>query len=913
MVFPSGSRSTRSVALIVSFLLVSGAAPAALLSPSAVYAAGTYLTLDQFSGHPGVTIAVRGGGYAPGETVALSETIGATVAVTASATAGTDGEFTPVSMTVPVNAPQGAVTFTAVGTTSAQMASNAYYVTPFNPSLSASGDTNTPGSTLTLSGTGFAPKEAIVLTFATIRTSVTTDAQGAFSGATLTIPTVPAAVYQPTAVGQQSGAQAVTYFYVGGFFASVSPSTYYLLPEQDLSFNGAGFAPGETVTVMADMATTPSASFTTDSKGAFKNAGSITMPASFASSAHTFHLVGTSSKASGDVSVTVGQYFPSAYPSAYYLLPGGALSFSGSGFFPGEQVNVYQDLNTTASTTFTVDTNGAFLAAGNVTLPLGSGGSQVSYNLVGAHSGAQIAVVVTVGQLYPQLSPSSYYLRPSETFTATGSGFLPGEAVSLVVGKVTTTVTADAKGNAAFTGLVMPQSALPTLTFTATGAFSKAVATVDVSVGAYYPYASADQYYVLPGTPVVVTGAGFAPGETVDVTMGSVSATTAADKMGSTSPVSLTVPFGLKDATVTLKGETSLATATLALTLAPFNPQVSLDTYYTQPGTTIKVNTSGFAPGETVTATLGTASGTAVVDSLGNVPAISLTVPFKLLDTTVTVTGGTSKASASTSLTLAPFAAQVSPSTYWAARGTSVDFSGTGFVPGETVAVTRNKTALTTVTADAKGAISILGDVLPFGTSADYTFTGAQSGASSSLSIGLAGFYPGVGLDSYYALGGTAVTVSGSGFYPGEAVKVSFGGVDLGTQVSDGKGAFTLKTTVPYAVPGSKAVVATGSLSGASASTTFTLADLPSMSLSMTAYAAHPGDLVQFVGTGYLPGEPVVVTSDRGDVSFSFTADTNGSFTAGGTLPAGLVAGNLTFTVTGQHSLSPRQITFYVQ
>jgi len=902
--------SLRGLMVAAAVLLATGPTPLALINFA--HAANTYVTLNSFNGHPGVVLSVNGGGFTPSETVNLTETIGGSVVASASAAANTNGEFPATSLTVPVNAPQGSATITATGATSALSATNAYYVEPFTPSISASAASNTPGSTVLLTGSGFAPSEGIALTFATATGVTTADAMGNFTATALTIPVLTPGVVMPQATGSQSGASAITYFYVGGFFPSIYPSGYYLLPKQVLQFNGSGYQAGETVNVLEGMNTTPLTLLTANAMGNFALAGDITIPTTWAGTSRTFHLVGASSHASSDATVTIGQYFPNVYPTAYYILPGNSLGFSGSGFVPGESVSVYAGLDTTPLSTFTTDAFGAFLSAGTTSIPEDAGGKTLSFRLVGADSGAQSIVSLTVGQLYPQLSPSDYYLKPLQKFSATGTGFSANEDVDLLIGTTHYTATADAMGTASFTGLVMPKSTLPSLTFTATGAKSKAVASVDVSVGSYFAFAGADQYYIQPGSTVTITGSGFAPGEDVTVALGNITTTVSADKNGDTAPAALVVPFGLKDGTVTLTGVTSGATATVALTIAPFNAQISLDTYYAQPGTVVTASGSGFVPGETVTATLGSATATMKASAMGTV-AIPLTIPFGLVDTTVILTGSTSAAVASTALTLAPFSPSVSPSTWYGTPGSAVSFDGTGFVPGETVNVSKGLSALTTVAADTMGAFHLTGQTLPFGaTSVAYTFTGALSGANQTINIGLSGFYPGVSLDGYYGFGGSPLTVSGSGFAPGEGVQVMVGSVALPTQTASAMGTFSVATTVPFVAPGSLAVTATGAISGASASTSYTVASLPSMNLQMQSYAGPAGSDVTFIGTGFLPNEPITVTSDRGGVNFSFSADASGAFSAGGTLPAGLASGNLTFTVTGQHSMSPATIVFYV-
>ena len=86
-------------------------------------------------------------------------------------------------------------------------------------------------------------------------------------------------------------------------------------------------------------------------------------------------------------------------------------------------------------------------------------------------------------------------------------------------------------------------------------------------------------------------------------------------------------------------------------------------------------------------------------------------------------------------------------------------------------------------------------------------------------------------------------------------------------------------------------------------------------SLELSQYAGAPGSAVTFIGTGYLPNEPVQVTTDRtGSAAVAtFTADVSGHFTNSSyTIPINFTEGNLTFTVTGTHSFDTKNVVYYV-
>jgi hypothetical protein len=911
----------RGVALMLPLIMVSTIAPFAPSFNQVVKAASQYLTLSSFSGNPGVTIQVSGGGFTPSE--ALTLTVGAS---SVSITSAIDGTVSPVSVVIPVNAPQGAVVITAKSA-SGESATNSYYVQPFAPTLALSTGSTTPYSIITASGVGFAPGETVSVTLGSATASGSASSTGALASVSIAVPNMPVGSYIVKAVGAASGASAVGYLYVGGFFPSVSPSAYFLMPGAPLTFTGSGFAPGETVSVQVSGATmsTPLTTFTVDAAGAFKNAGQIIISLLNAGQSESFTLIGQTSNASASTGITVGQFFANVSPSDYFVMPGAAVSFNGSGFAPGEAITVTEDMGAAVVSTFTADTAGAFMLAGPVTIPFAEAGKTHVFHLAGGQTKASADATITVGTLNPQANPSDYFVMPGAKLTFTGSGFAPGEVVNVTEDKsgvVLSTVTASKKGafKAAAAVTIPYTDAGNSHTFHITGLTSAASIDAAITVGALSPQISPSDYYIKPGSTYSVNVSSFAAGESVSLKLaGTLLGIGYADKNGDATFAGLKFPSSKKASlTLVALGLSSTASASVDVSVGSYFPYAGADNYYVQPGSTVSVSGQGFAPNETVTIADGAFSTTVVADAFGGTTVVAIVVPFpatpKDTTTTVTLTGSVSGAVASVPLTLAPFNPQVSPDTYYATPGTTVTFAGSSFVAGETVAVTLNKVALASVKASAKGAFAAYVSTLPFGaTSADYVFTGSQSGTAVSLSIGLAAFYPGMSLDNYYAVGGSAITLSGSGFVAGETIALQFGATALGSVNADTKGAFSFPTQVPFAAAGSKKVTATGATSGAIGSTTFTQAPVY-VSLQLGTYAGAPGAPVTFIGTGYLPGETVDITTDRTtDVVYHLTANATGSFNDSVyATPLTFLPGNLTLTATGEHSLTAQSIVYYV-
>jgi outer membrane protein assembly factor BamB len=147
---------------------------------------------------------------------------------------------------------------------------------------------------------------------------------------------------------------------------------------------------------------------------------------------------------------------------------------------------------------------------------------------------------------------------------------------------------------------------------------------------------------------------------------------------------------------------------------------------------------------------------------------------------------------------------------------------------------------------------------------------------------------------------GAEVIVKGARFGCSETVRVSFDGAIIGKAATDDSGNFSLRFTVPESLAAKGyPVVATGTKSGLSADSVFTVNDPPSIVLSP---ASDPiGGLVTVAGASFGSSESVVISLGATQVA---NAATNGAggFTQDFLVPAGTLPGHYTVTATGQTS-----------
>ncbi|HET8522593.1 MAG TPA: M23 family metallopeptidase, partial [Thermomicrobiales bacterium] len=344
-------------------------------------------------------------------------------------------------------------------------------------------------------------------------------------------------------------------------------------------------------------------------------------------------------------------------------------------------------------------------------------------------------------------------------------------------------------------------------------------------------------------------------------------------------------------------------------------------------GTAIQVSGTNFQPGETVGIYWDSTGSTALTRVTANSTgafSTSIKAPNdKDGKHLVAAKGLSSGWKASRSYTLGKVAngadASISISPNSGPSGTTIQVSGISFRPGEQVGVywdSTGSTPLATVTATSTGSFSatvkaqsgaagrhlIAAKGLSSGwkASRSYTLEAAlgSSGADASISITPSGGPTGV-----------KISVSGTGFGPGEKVGVywdSTGSTALATATANSSGAFSATVTAQSGQDGRHLIAAKGLSTGWKASRSFTLGswsatDASAISIGTASGAA--GTSVVVTGKNFLPNERVGVywDSTSSTALATVTADANGGFSTTVSAKGG-VAGRHLFAAKGQTS-----------
>jgi hypothetical protein len=396
-----------------------------------------------------------------------------------------------------------------------------------------------------------------------------------------------------------------------------------LTADAHLNFMGQGFAPGEqtTVTIVDGQggveATLDPVVILED--GRFDEV-SVPLPAGLTTGPHTLQVVGATSGRTARTTFRLRWLPPTIKMEAYSGKAKHSFNFSGSGFAPGEQVDVLLGgLGGSPLATYTADSEGEVVGR-DVPIPLVQAGDYPLY-FVGHDSGSPVSVGFNVQGFRPWAVLDNYSPPPYYLMGFSGEDFVPDEVVLVYLNSRTsqpvTQVRADSNGR--FT--VKNAFELPELKgqnhIIFVGQQSNADITVDFIAMAFGPALELTSYAGRPGSHVAFVGTGWARNDVLHVYAGEAAALQEigafrADATGAfrdAGEVRLPVRSAAGGLPLTVRGDISQAEVTLWFQILDLKPSAELTAYEGPPGTVVSFTGRSFAAGETVQVHLRDAGG----------------------------------------------------------------------------------------------------------------------------------------------------------------------------------------------------------------------------------------------------------------------------------------------------------------
>jgi hypothetical protein len=235
--------------------------------------------------------------------------------------------------------------------------------------------------------------------------------------------------------------------------AEVALQSTSVTPDGRLTFAANGFAPSESTAITVEdgegSVQARLAPSTVESDGRI-NMMSVAVPDGLTPGPHTLRITGQSSGRFGHAAFVLQWQPPTVRLEGYTGKPTHTFSISGTGFVPGEQVDVYLGAQTTAPMlTLAADNQGA-ITGRDLPIPL-FGPGDYSLAFVGRASQSPVSVGFNVQGFHPWAVLDNYYVAPQGSVGFTGHDFVPGEVVQVylntTLSQPVAQVTADQDGH----------------------------------------------------------------------------------------------------------------------------------------------------------------------------------------------------------------------------------------------------------------------------------------------------------------------------------------------------------------------------------------------------------------------------------------------------------------------------------
>lgn len=742
-------------------------------------------------------------------------------------------------------------------------------------SISASLTTGPPGTTVTITGSGFSANEtaiSVAYDSLTVASGIQASPQGGWS-ATFTVPASASGPHNIIASGSNTSPVSLTFVVTAAI--TLSPTTG--IPGTPVTVTGAGFGSSETgITITYDGAAAASG-IRADPQGRWST--NFPVPSS-ASGPH--RVVATGSSASPGLTFLVT---PSVTVSPTTGVPGTQVTVTGSGFGAGE-------------TDVTVTYDGSAVVSGLSSSVVGGWSATFSVppsaagpHTIRASSSLTSATADITFTITARVSISRTSGAPGTSVTVTGGGFGANETgitITFDGSQVASNILASPQGSWSSTLSIPPSSAGPH-TLRIRGAVTQSIPDTTFIVT---PTISVNRAGGAPGNPVTVSGSGFGSSESgIAVVYDGVPVAQAisANPQGawSTTFAIPDSPFGSHTIRASGPGSASLATPDVNVTVVP---TISLSKTSGPPGSSLTVTGAGFIANESgITLTYdGTTVASGIRANAQGGWTATLTIPNSPSGTHSIQALGSGGPTDVTSVVIFTATPGLSLSPTSGPPGSSVTVIGSGFGAGETgiTATYDGVVVASNIRANAQGSWNASFTIPPSASgphAIDAYGATTLPAATPDVSFSTA---PSLSTNQASGTPGTSITVTGFGFAAGETgITVTYDSVAVASGVqANAQGSWNVTFAVPPSAFGPHSIGASGTTTQSTAVSQASFTSTPIVTLSPAT--GNVGSKAQVSGSGFAANTPIRFTYDNTDLpAESIPADATGSFSKLITIP----------------------------
>jgi hypothetical protein len=388
----------------------------------------------------GARLNFQGQGFLPGEEadVTIETGSGQVEANLDPVIISKDGNLDEVSVVLPNGVGRGQHLLQVVGSSSGRVAHARFNVVYDTPKITLDTYSAKSNHTFGFTGAGFQPGEIVDVRLGGLGGSplatFQSDAQGTVTARDVPLPLIQAGDYLLYFVGEQSQTPVSVGFNIQGFSPWVVLDSYSVPPYSPMGFAGQDFVPNEQVEVyLGQPAGQPMLRVAVDANGQFAVKNAFDLPDT-AQGDQQLTFVANQSGVKIAAQFVVLPFSPSLQLTNYAGRPGSPIAFMGDGWARNETLHAYVGKERTRVATFVSDTTGAFNAAGQFRLPIGTVAGGVPITVRGDTSSAEVTLWYQALELKSSAELTAYQGPPGTVVSFTGRSFAGGERVTVHLG-----------------------------------------------------------------------------------------------------------------------------------------------------------------------------------------------------------------------------------------------------------------------------------------------------------------------------------------------------------------------------------------------------------------------------------------------------------------------------------------------